>query len=51
MLKIGLIREGKVPGDNRVALTPAHCRWMNKHQPNVKIIVQHSNDRCFTDKD
>ena len=51
MLKLGLIREGKTPADNRVALTPAHCRWMNKNQPNVKIIVQHSATRCFTDKE
>lgn len=51
MLKLGLIREGKTPADNRVALTPAHCRWMLKNQPNVKIIVQHSATRCFTDKE
>ncbi|MBS1743280.1 MAG: alanine dehydrogenase [Bacteroidetes bacterium] len=51
MLKIGLIREGKIPADNRVALTPAHCRWMNINQPNIKIIVQPCAARCFTDKE
>lgn len=51
MLKIGLIREGKVPADNRVALTPAHCRWMHINQPGIKIIVQPCATRCFTDKE
>ena len=49
MLTIGLIKEGKVPADNRVALTPAQCRWMNKNRPDIKIIVQSSAGRCFTD--
>ena len=51
MLTIGLIREGKVPADNRVALTPPQCRWLQKNFPSIKIIVQHSNTRCFTDTD
>ena len=51
MLKLGLIREGKTPADNRVALTPAHCRWMIKNEPNAKIIVQHCATRCYTDKE
>lgn len=49
MLTIGLIREGKVPADNRVALTPAHCKWIRQHQPNLKVIVQSSPNRCFSD--
>jgi alanine dehydrogenase len=49
MLKIGLIREGKTPCDNRVALTPAQCRWLHKNSDAAKIIVQHSDSRCFTD--
>src|SRR5689334_14933268 len=51
MVKIGLIREGKTPADNRVALTPAQCKWIHKHSPDVKIIVQHSANRCFADKE
>jgi alanine dehydrogenase len=51
MLKIGLIREGKIPADNRVALTPAQCRWIHKNSADVKIVAQHSNNRCFTDKE
>lgn len=49
MLVIGLIREGKVPADNRVALTPAQCKWLVKHVPDLQIQVQHSPNRCFTD--
>ena len=33
MLKIGLIREGKIPADNRVALTPSQCKWIQKNMP------------------
>jgi alanine dehydrogenase len=49
MLVLGLIREGKTPADNRVALTPAQCRWMKQHITHVKILVQSSSTRCFSD--
>jgi saccharopine dehydrogenase (NAD+, L-lysine forming) len=51
MLKIGLIREGKIPADNRVALTPAQCRWVHKNSGAIKIVAQHSPNRCFSDKE
>jgi hypothetical protein len=51
MLVIGLIREGKVPADNRVALTPAQCKWLIKHFPDVHILVQTSAHRCFKDEE
>ena len=51
MLKLGLIREGKIPADNRVALTPAHCKWLNKTQPDLEVMVQHSENRCYSDKE
>ncbi len=51
MLKIGLIREGKKPSDNRVALTPAQCRWLHKNFPAVNVTVQSSSTRCFADKE
>ena len=47
--RIGLIREGKVPADNRVALTPAQCKWIRLNMPDFEIRVQSSPDRCFTD--
>ena len=51
MLKIGLIREGKIPADNRVALTPAQCKWIHKNHPEIKVIVQHCDTRCFIDRE
>ena len=51
MFVIGLIREGKVPADNRVALTPAQCKWVQKNFQDVKIVVQPCFNRCFTDKE
>ncbi|HEY8388383.1 MAG TPA: NAD(P)-dependent oxidoreductase [Parasegetibacter sp.] len=51
MLKIGLIKEGKKPEDNRVALTPAQCKWIQKQDPNIKIIAQSSPTRCFSDEE
>ncbi|MDR3715346.1 MAG: NAD(P)-dependent oxidoreductase [Puia sp.] len=51
MITIGLLREGKVPADNRVALTPAQCKWIHKNSTAMRIVVQSSPDRCFTDKE
>jgi saccharopine dehydrogenase (NAD+, L-lysine forming) len=51
MLTIGLIREGKIPADNRVALTPSQCKWIHKNSTDVKIIVQTCATRCFTDRE
>ena len=51
MLRIGLIKEGKVPADNRVALTPAQCKWLIKNFEDISIIVEPSADRCYTDEE
>ncbi len=51
MLKIGLIREGKIPQDNRVAITPAQCKWLRINFNDVEVIAQHSTNRCYTDKE
>lgn len=51
MLIIGLIKEGKIPEDNRVALTPSQCKWIQNNFTDIKIIVQSSNSRCFSDKE
>ena len=49
MLKIGLIREGKIPTDNRVALTPAQCKWLHKNFTDVRVTVQQCDNRCYSD--
>src|SRR6186713_1004638 len=51
MIRIGLLREGKIPADNRVALTPAQCKWIQKNASEVRVIAQASPDRCYTDKE
>lgn len=48
-MKIGIIREGKVPPDSRVPLTPAQCAFLNQ-SGEVEIVVQPSPIRCFEDK-
>lgn len=48
-IKIGIIREGKVPPDKRVPLTPKQCRLLETVYPNVEVIVQPSPIRAYTD--
>lgn len=50
MLKIGIIREGKVPPDARVPLNPSHCAQAQKEFP-VKVLVQPSTGRCFINEE
>lgn len=47
---IGIIREGKVPPDSRVALTPQQCKRIQE-QYGIKMIVEPSEGRCFKDEE
>lgn len=47
---LGIIKEGKVPPDNRVPLTPEHCQKA-KALYGFEVVVQHSPNRCFADED
>ncbi len=49
MFTIGILREGKIPEDNRVALTPNHCQWLLKTM-DCRIVVQPSGKRCFSNE-
>jgi saccharopine dehydrogenase (NAD+, L-lysine forming) len=51
MIKIGLLREARIPVDNRVALTPAQCKWIHKNSSSVRVIAQASPDRCYPDEE
>jgi alanine dehydrogenase len=51
MLKIGILKEEKVPCDNRVALTPSQCKWLQQMYPHCKVVVQRSETRCFSDRE
>ena len=46
---LGLIKEGKVPSDNRVALTPKQCKWLLEQHPDWDILVESSATRCYKD--
>ena len=46
-LKIGLIREGKIPPDKRVAFTPLQAEEIEQRFPHVKVVCQTSPIRCF----
>lgn len=50
-MKIGLIREGKIPIDKRVAVTPEQAKTIQAKFPDVKVVAQSSNIRCYTDDD
>lgn len=49
-IKLGIIREGKVPPDKRVPLSPEQCLTAMKNFPNVEIFVQKSPIRAFSDE-
>lgn len=51
MIILGLIREDKVPADNRVALTPSQCKWLQNQFSDIKIVVQSSFNRCYSNKE
>lgn len=50
-IKLGILREGKVPPDKRVPLTPKQCKLVEAKFPNVKVKVQTSPIRSFKDED
>lgn len=49
-MRIGLIREGKVPIDRRVPFTPDQCRRICQTWPETALLVQKSEIRCFADE-
>lgn len=51
MFRVGIIREGKIPQDNRVPLTPHQCQFLQKEMPGVHIVVQPCKTRCFIDEE
>lgn len=50
-MKIALIKETKIPVDNRVALSPMQAAELNKRYPQHQIVVQRSAIRCFSDEE
>jgi len=48
-MKIGVLKEEKVPADKRVPLTPKQCRQLLDTYPDIEISVKSSAIRCFSD--
>ncbi len=51
LMKIGIIKEGKIPVDKRVPLTPKQVESITSSNPEVEIVVESSNVRCYPDSD
>ena len=49
-MKLGVIKEGKIPSDKRVPLTPKQCSFLKKNF-SFDIVIQPSLIRCFTDQE
>ena len=48
-MKIGVLKEEKIPADKRVPLTPKQCRQLMGTYPDIEISVKSSAIRCFSD--
>ena len=51
MIKLGIIREGKKPIDERVPLSPKQCKQVADTYSNVKVYIQSSEIRRFKDQE
>ena len=50
-MKIGVVREGKVPPDKRVPFTPQQCAALQLLYPGLQVVVQPSPIRCYFDEE
>lgn len=50
-IRLGIVREGKIPHDFRVPLTPTQCKIVEAKYPEVKVVIQPSPFRCFKDEE
>jgi saccharopine dehydrogenase (NAD+, L-lysine-forming) len=50
-IKIGIIREGRIPTDRRTPITPRNCVELKELYPNLEIVVQPSKIRTILDEE
>jgi len=48
-MKIGIIKERKVPVDHRVPFTPEQCKSLIEQYPSLQLVIEPSDVRCFKD--
>jgi hypothetical protein len=51
MIRIGIVREGKIPEDNRAPFSPKQCKEIQENYPQLTFVVQPSERRCFKDEE
>ena len=51
MIKVGILKETKVPIDRRVAMTPKQAVDLLKKFPDIELFIQSSDIRCIKDKE
>ncbi|MCB9335594.1 MAG: alanine dehydrogenase [Flavobacteriales bacterium] len=50
-MKLGVLKEGKIPPDERVPLSPEQCVEISKKYPDINLVVQSSNVRRYKDEE
>ena len=50
-MKIGIIREGKIPKDERAPFSPKQCKEIKEIYPEIHLVVQRSRVRRFRDEE
>ncbi|HEX8547264.1 MAG TPA: NAD(P)-dependent oxidoreductase [Cytophagaceae bacterium] len=48
-IKIGILKEGRIPTDKRVPLLPEQCKQLAETHPNLEFFIQPSQERCIKD--
>ncbi len=50
-MKLGILREEKIPVDKRTPFSPSQCKRIINDFPNIEIYVQSSQFRCYNDNE
>ncbi len=50
-MKIGILREEKIPRDLRVPFTPEQCKLIQREFPGVEVVVQPCSYRCYVNEE
>ena len=48
---IGIIKERKIPRDNRAPFTPGQINYLMKTYPELAVSIEPDDERCFRDED
>ena len=51
MLRIGIIKEGKIPQDTRVPLIPSQASFLLSKYTDIEIKIEKSHIRCYKDEE